>query len=153
MEELRWSSSSSERENAPSEDRVRLQWGLEDEDREHSYGRSGGGGMISSISSSRSDDLGNQDTSHYSTSSHGRDSSASSDRSSLSRKISDSSRLLVLSWIEEPYSTAGVLKKKSSSHGRWQSRYFQVRGPLLMYWRSEAVSRGRGGGTRKREKE
>ena len=74
-------------------------------------------------------------------SSQGRSSNseASSERGSSHRRVSDSAKLLVLSWISQPVETAGVLKKKSSSHGRWQRRYFQIRGPLLLYWRSEEV--------------
>ena len=44
----------------------------------------------------------------------------------------------LMKWLQEPYRAKGQLLKLSSK-GTWQKRYYQLHGPYLCYWSSEAT--------------
>jgi hypothetical protein len=91
--------------------------------RESSDGGGGGGG----------DDDDDDDAT--STGSGGADS-----RGIIKRKHSVTGQVAIEKWLAEPIVHSGNLKKMSTK-GFLQRRYCQIRGPLILYWKSEKSSK------------
>jgi hypothetical protein len=58
----------------------------------------------------------------------------------IRRKQSLSGQVLIEQWLSEGASHSGLLKKLSSK-GLWNRRYCEIRGPLIVYWKSQKASR------------